>query len=60
MAKHVKNLFFIFKGKVYKDYNKLLENKPDGVVIVVQRPLVTDRKSWIEILMFCLKKKINW
>tara|TARA_A100000164_G_C21942175_1_gene791393 strand:+ start:2263 stop:3315 length:1053 start_codon:yes stop_codon:yes gene_type:complete len=52
MAKNVKNSFG-FKGKVYKDYKKLLENKPDGVVIVVQRPLVT------KIIKEALKKNIN-
>jgi len=52
MAKHVKKSFG-FKGNVYKDYNKLLENKPDGVVIVVQRPLVT------KIIKEALKKNIN-
>ena len=39
--------------EVYKDYNKLLENKPDGVVIVVQRPLVT------KIVKEALKRNIN-
>ena len=52
MAENIKSSFG-FKGNVYKDYRKLLNNKPDGVVVVVQRPLVT------KIISDALRKGIN-
>jgi predicted dehydrogenase len=51
LAEKVKN-FFSFKGKIFKSIDEVINNKPDAIAIIVQRPLIVD------LVKKCLKKNI--
>jgi hypothetical protein len=51
LANKVKN-FFSFKGNVFKSIDQVIDNKPDGIAIIVQRPLISN------LVEKCLKEKI--
>ena len=52
LAKKIKK-FFLFSGIATEDYKKILKRNPDGIVIIVQRPLTNN------IVKNILKQKIN-
>lgn len=52
LANNIKK-HFSFSGIVTNDYKKIIDRKPDGIVVVVQRPLTNN------IVLNILRQKIN-